>query len=83
MLKQYVAHQITTLHRLMSIETVAVIDEADEADEYSLEDCTFLSTLGTETYKEVSISNELTPCMLYIFMKTQRVVKSNIVRLSV
>ena len=44
----------------MSIETVAVVDEPDEADEYSLEDCTFPSTQLTETYKDVSISNELT-----------------------
>ena len=50
-----------TSHRLMSIETVAVADEADEADEYSLEDCTFPSTQRTETYKDVNISNELTP----------------------
>ena len=61
MLKQYVERQSMTSHRLMSIETVAVVDEADQADEYSLEDCTFPSTPRTETYKDVSISNELTP----------------------
>ena len=59
MLKQYVERQSMTSHRLMSIETVAVI-ETDEADEYSLEDCTFPSTQRAETYKDVSISNELT-----------------------
>ena len=41
MLKQYVERQSMTSHRLMSIKTVAVIDEADETGEYSLEDCTF------------------------------------------
>ena len=60
MLKQYVERQSMTSHRLMSIETVAVVDETDEADEYSLEQCTFPSTQRTETYKDVSISNELT-----------------------
>ena len=60
MLKQYVERQSMTSHRLMSIETVAVVDETDEADEYSLEDCTFPSTQRTETYKDFSISNELT-----------------------
>ena len=59
MLKQYVERQSITSHRLMSIETVAVV-ETDEADEYSLEDCTFPSTQRAETYKDVSISNELT-----------------------
>ena len=59
MLKQYVERQSMTSHRLMSIETVAVV-ETDEADEYSLEDCTFPSTQHAETYKDVSISNELT-----------------------
>ena len=60
MLKQYLERQSMTSHRLMSIETVAAVDETDEADEYSLEDCTFPSTQRTETYKDVSISNELT-----------------------
>ena len=58
MLMQYVKRQRMTSHRFISIETVAVVDEADE---YSLENCTFLSTQRTETYKDVSISNELTP----------------------
>ena len=59
MLKQYVERQSMRSHRLLSIETVAVV-ETDEADEYSLEDCTFPSTQRAETYKDVSIPNELT-----------------------
>ena len=61
MLKQYVKRQSMTSHRLMAIEIAAVVDEADKVDNYSLKDCTFPSTQRTETYKDVSISNELTP----------------------
>ena len=52
MLKQYVERQSMTSHRLMSIETVAVV-ETDEADEYSLEDCTFPLTQRAETYRRL------------------------------
>ena len=61
MLKQYVKRQSMTSHRLMAIEIASVVDEADKVDNYSLKDCTFPSTQRTETYKDVSISNELTP----------------------
>ena len=48
-----------TSHRLMSIETVAVVNETDETDEYSLSDCTFPSAQRKESYKDASISYEL------------------------
>ena len=35
-------------------------DDDDESDEYSLEDCTFPSNKEIETYRDVSISDELT-----------------------
>ena len=56
MLKQYVERQSMASDRLMSIETVAEVDEAVETDK--LDGCTFPSTQRTETYKDVSISNE-------------------------
>ena len=59
MLKQSVERQSMASHNLMSIETIVVVGKADEADEYSLEDCTFPSIHRTETYKDVS--KELTP----------------------
>ena len=55
MLKQYVERQSMTSHRLMSI-TVAVV-ETDEADAYSLEDCTFPSTQRAATKTLVSQMN--------------------------
>ena len=35
-------------------------EDEDESDEYSLEDCTFPSNKEIETYRDVSISDELT-----------------------
>ena len=48
-----------TSHRLMSVESVAKVEEADETDEYSLGGCTFPTTQRTESFKEISISNEI------------------------
>ena len=59
MLKQSVERQSMASHNLMSIKTIVVVDEADEADEYSLEYCTFPPIQRTETY--IDVSNELTP----------------------
>ena len=50
-----------TSHYLFSVETVAEVDEVDETDEYSLHGCTFPSTQRTESFKDVSISNDLSP----------------------
>ena len=61
MLKQYVERQNMTSQRLMSIEKFAIVDKADKADVFSSEDCIFPSTYRTETYEDVSSSNELTP----------------------
>ena len=60
-LKQYVERQSVTQHCLFSIETVAEVDEVDETDEYSLDDCTFPPTQRTESFKDVSISSDLSP----------------------
>ena len=50
-----------TSHRLMSVESIAKVNEADETDEYSLNGCTFPTTQRTESYmyKYISISSEL------------------------
>ena len=55
-LKQYVERQSVTSHCLFSIETVA---EVDETNEYSLDGCTFLTTQHTESFKDVSTSNDV------------------------
>ena len=55
-LKQYVERQSVTSHCLFSMETVA---EVDETDEYSLDGCTFPSKRRMESFKDVSISNDL------------------------
>ena len=60
-LKQYVEPQSVTSHCLFSIETVAEVDKVDETDEYSLDGCTFPSTQCTESFKDISISNDLSP----------------------
>ena len=60
-LKQYVARQSLTSHCLFSIETVAEVDEVDETEEYSIDDCTFPSAQRTKLFKDVSISNGLSP----------------------
>ena len=59
MLKQYVERQSMTSHRLTSIKTAAVVDEADETGEYSLGDSIVSLTKRTKSYKDVSISNQI------------------------
>ena len=58
-LKQYVERQSVTSHCLFSIERVSEIDEVDEKDEYSLNGCTFPSRQRTESFKDASISSDL------------------------
>ena len=57
-LTQYVEHQSVTSHCLFPIETVAEVDKVDETDKYSLDGCKFPSTQHTESFKDVSISND-------------------------
>ena len=59
MLMQYVKRQRLTFNRFMSIESVAEVYEADEADEYSLDGSTFPSAQRMESCKEIIISNEI------------------------
>ena len=64
-LKQYVERQSVTSHCLFSIITVAEVDEVDEMDEYSLDGCAFPSTQRTESFKDISISNDLLPVQIW------------------
>ena len=59
--KQYVERQSMTSHCLMSVKSVADVDEVDKTDEYSLDDCTSPTTQSTGSYKEIIISDKLSP----------------------
>ena len=58
----YVERKTEASHCLLSAKASILLREEDdnESDEYSLEDCTFPSNKEIETYREVSISDELT-----------------------
>ena len=61
-LRLYVERKTEASHCLLSAEASIPLreDDDDESDEYSLEDCTFPSNKEIETYRDVSISDELT-----------------------
>ena len=61
-LRLYVERKTEASHCLLSAEASMPLseDDDDESDEYSLEDCTFPSNKEIETYRDVSISDELT-----------------------
>ena len=61
-LRLYVERKTEASHCLLSAEASMSLseDDDDESDEYSLEDCTFPSNKEIETYRDVSISDELT-----------------------
>ena len=58
----YVEMKTESSHCLFTAEASIPLREEDddESDEYSLEDCTFPSNKEIETYRDVSISDELT-----------------------
>ena len=61
-LRLYVERKTEASHCLLSAEASIPLREEneDESDEYSLEECTFPSNKEIETYRDVSISVELT-----------------------
>lgn len=59
MLKQYVERQDMTSHRLLHVETGSV-DENDDTEDFPLDDYAFPTAKQPESYKEVSISDNLT-----------------------
>ena len=61
-LRLYVERKTVASHCLLSAETSIPLREEDdnESDEYSQEYCTFPSYKEIETYRDVSISDELT-----------------------
>ena len=74
-LRLYVERKTEASHCLLSAEASIPLREEDddESDEYSLEDCTFPSNKEIETYRDVSISEELTD-------KQRKVVKELLVK---
>ena len=58
----YVERKTEVSHCLLSAKVSIPLKEEDddESDEYSLEDCTFHSKKEIETYRDISISDELT-----------------------
>ena len=60
MLKQYVERQNVASHCLMSAETTASVNEDDDTEEFSLDDCAFPTAKQPESYNEVSILDTLT-----------------------
>ena len=61
-LRLYVERKTEASHYLLSAKVSIPLREEDddESDEYSLEDCTFSSNKEIETYRDVSILDELT-----------------------
>ena len=61
-LRLYVERKTEASHCLLSAEASIPLREEDdeESDEYSLEDCIFPSNKAIETYRDVSILDELT-----------------------
>ena len=60
MLKQYVERQNVASHCLMSAEATASVNEDDDTEEFSLDDCAFPTAKQPESYNEVRISDTLT-----------------------
>ena len=61
MLKQYVECRSLTSHRLISIETVAVVDQADYRRTSVRREIVHSRQHSARKHIDVSISNELTP----------------------
>ena len=59
MLKQYVERQNVASHCLMSAEVIASVNEDDDTEEFSLDDCAFPTAKQPESYNDVSISDTL------------------------
>ena len=60
MLKRYVERQNVASHCLMSAEATASVNEDDDTEEFSLDDCVFPTAKQPESYNNVSISDTLT-----------------------
>ena len=60
MLKQYVERQNVASHCLMSAEATASVNEDDDTEEFSLDDCAFPTAKQPESYNDVPISDTLT-----------------------
>ena len=60
MLKQYVERRNELSHCLLSAKAIKSVDDDDNED-FSLDDCTFPTAKKPESYRDVSISNTLTP----------------------
>ena len=60
MLKQYVERQNVLSHCLMSAEATASVNEDDDTEEFSLDDCAFLTEKQRESYNDISMSDTLT-----------------------
>ena len=61
-LRLYVERKTEASHCLLLAEVSILlrVEDNDESDEYSLDDCTFPSKKEIETYRDVSISDQLT-----------------------
>ena len=59
MLKQYVERQNVASHCLMSAEAAASVNEDDDTEEFSLDDCAFPTAKQPESYNDVRISDTL------------------------
>ena len=60
MLKHYVERRNEMSHCLLSAEAIESVDDDDNED-FPLDDCTFPTAKKPESYREVSISDTLTP----------------------
>ena len=60
MLKQYVERQNVASHCLMSAEATASVNEDDDTEEFSLDDCAFPMAKQPESYNDVRFSDTLT-----------------------
>ena len=60
MLKQHVERQNVASHCLMSAEATASVNEDDDTEEFSLNDCAFPTAKQPESYNDVRISDTLT-----------------------
>ena len=60
MLKQYVERQNVALHCLMSAEATTSVNEDDDTEEFSIDECALLTAKQPESNNDVSISETLT-----------------------
>ena len=61
MLKPNVKRQNVASHCLMSAEATASVNEDDDTEEFSHDDCAFPTAKQSQSYNDVSISDILTP----------------------